>query len=346
MTHFQKYSGGRFLDQRGVTLVELMVALVLGLVVSGAALALFMTNKQVYTTSENLDRVQETSRTAFELMARDLREADGNPCTNDLDTAFVNGLKNATTYWWGKWGYDPAGAKLGDGLRGYTGTEDFTDAPFGTAQGDRVKGTPAVEAWTAVSADVSLTKGGDGLQTDPLTVTTTTGKVAANDILMVCDYNHGAVFQATKVTANTIEHDASGTPGNASTSLPPNVFGPSVLKPDNYAYISKVHATRWYIGYNGRTDKDGNKLTSLYRTSFVGTDIAPKPDEIAEGVVGMTLKYHVDGGSSYVDGPVDWGNVDAIQVGLSLASRDKVGTDKLTLKREYDHVVAIRSRAP
>ena len=49
-------------SQRGVTLVELMVAMVLGLVVSGAALALFMTNKQVYTASENLDRIQEASR--------------------------------------------------------------------------------------------------------------------------------------------------------------------------------------------------------------------------------------------------------------------------------------------
>lgn len=344
MTHFRKHSVNRLSDQRGVTLVELMVALVLGLVVSGAALALFMTNKQVYTSSENLDRVQETSRTAFELIARDLREADGNPCTNDLDTAFVNGLKNATSYWWGKWGYDPAGAKLGDGLRGYTGTDAFPDDDFGTTAGKRVKGTPAVEVWNAVSADITLTNA-MGVVSDPLTVTTTTGKVAANDILVICDYTHGAIFQATKVTANSIEHQASGTPGNATGSLPPSVFGPGA-KPDNYAYISKMHASRWYIGYNGRFDRDGNKLTSLYRTSFTGTDIAPTPDEIAEGVVGMTLKYHVDGGTSYVDGPVDWGKVDAVQIGLSLASRDKVGTDQQTLKRDYDHVVTIRSRAP
>ena len=60
----------------------------------------------------------------------------------------------------------------------------------------------------------------------------------------------------------------------------------------------------------------------------------------------MTLKYHVEGSPDYVDGPVAWGNVDALQAGLSLASRDKVGTDKQTLKRDYDHVVTIRSRAP
>ena len=59
MIRFREHSIGAPSDQRGVTLVELMVALVLGLVVSGAALALFMTNKQVYTASENLDRLQE-----------------------------------------------------------------------------------------------------------------------------------------------------------------------------------------------------------------------------------------------------------------------------------------------
>ena len=344
----RKILRGSWIDQRGVTLVELMVALVLGLVVSGAALALFMTNKQVYMASENLDRVQETSRTAFELMARDLREANGIPCTNDLGIYFLNDLKNPTNYWWGNWGYDSTvtSTNLGDGLRGYTGTDAFPDDDFGTAAGKRVNGTPAIEVWTAVPTDIVLTTGGDGLQTDPLKVTTTTGKIAPNDILVICDYTHGAIFQATKVTANEIQHGDSGTPGNASTSLPPNVFGPSIDHPDNFAYISKMHASRWYIGYNGRLDRDGNKLTSLYRTSFTGTDIAPQPDEIAEGVVGITLKYHVDGASSYVDGPVAWGNVDAVQIGLSLASRDKVGTDQQTLKRDFDHVVTIRSRAP
>jgi type IV pilus assembly protein PilW len=336
-----RISASRPFHQRGVTLVELMVALVLGLVVSGAALALFMTNKQVYTTSENLDRVQETSRTAFELMARDLREANGIPCSKEIDLS--NGLKdyNAAGHrWWTDWGA---------GIKGYTGTQAFADKPFGTAEGDRVAGTPAIEAWSALPTDIVLTTA-MVLVSDPLTVTTTTGKVAANDILVICDYNHGAIFQASKVTANSIEHAAGGTPGNSTGDLPPSVFGPSGVKPDNYAYISKMHASRWYIGYNGRTDRSGNKLTSLYRTSFTGTGIDPVPDEIAEGVVGMTLNYHVDGAQTYVDPAVtpvgDWSKVDAVQVGLSLASRDKVGTDKQTLKRDYDHVVALRSRAP
>ena len=54
---------------QGFTLVELMVALVLGMIVSAAAIAVFMSNRQVYTTTENLGRAQETVRTAYELMS-------------------------------------------------------------------------------------------------------------------------------------------------------------------------------------------------------------------------------------------------------------------------------------
>jgi hypothetical protein len=58
----------------------------------------------------------------------------------------------------------------------------------------------------------------------------------------------------------------------------------------------------------------------------------------------------VAGAQTYVDPAVtpvaDWSKVDALQAGLSLASRDKVGTDQKTLKRDYDHIVTLRSRAP
>jgi type IV pilus assembly protein PilW len=311
-----------------------MVALVLGLVVSGAALALFMTNKQVYTASENLDRLQETSRTAFELMARDLREADGNPCKNEI--TLTNELSDPNYAWWSDWG---------DGMRGYTGDEEFAitgaTSLFGSNAGNRVKGTPAVELWTAepTSADTTLTA--DMATTaDELKVSDTTG-IAANDILVICDYEHGTIFKATGVDATTIKHQTGGTPGNKDGNLPPDVY----LTPT--AVVSKLHAARWYVGYNGRTDKDGNKLTSLYRAELSsGTDGDPQPDEIAEGVTGMTLLYHVKGGSTYDEVPAGWGSVDAVQIKLDLAGRDKAGTDKQTIKRNYEHVVAIRSRAP
>ena len=323
-----RYTRGVPARQLGVTLVELMVALVLGLVVSGAALALFMTNKQVYSSSENLDRIQETTRTAFELMARDIREADGNPCSNEF--ALANELDSFASYsWWSDWG---------NGLRGYDGATALPDVAFGTGTLDRVAGTPAVEIWTATPTGAVLTTD-MGATSDPLTVSNTTG-IAVNDILAICDYEHGTIFQATGVGPTTIQHQASGIPGNLDGTLPPNIYMQN-------AVISKLHIARWYIGYNGRNDRDGNPLTSLYRTIITDPSVkSPQADEIAEGVTGMVLNYHQDGGATYDPVPADWTRVDAVQIGLSLAGRDKTGTDQQTLKRDYQHVVAIRSRAP
>jgi type IV pilus assembly protein PilW len=325
--------------QRGVTLVELMVALVLGLVVSGAALALFMTNKQVYTASENLDRIQEASRSAFELMARDLREADGNPCSDEL--TLNNELNSYATYaWWSDWG---------DGLKGYTGAEAFADKPFGTGEGDRVAGTPAVELWSAEpTTENGVLRSSMANTTDELDVSDTTG-ISANDILVICGPSaglmsppiiEGTIFQATGIGTHSIKHQASGTPGNADGSLHPEVYGANAI-------ISKLHAVRWYIGYNGRTDpRDGSKLKSLYRMSLDGSTV--NTNEIVQGVTDLRLSYHVRGDDDYVESPAasSWGDVDAVEIQMDLAGPDKAGTDQDAIKRSYQHVVAIRSRAP
>ena len=67
--------------EAGLSLVELMISMVLGLVVMGAAFAVFMSNQSTFRTSEGLGRIQENARVAFELMARDIRAAGGSACS-------------------------------------------------------------------------------------------------------------------------------------------------------------------------------------------------------------------------------------------------------------------------
>src|SRR3546814_14216761 len=82
----------------GFSLVELMVAMVLGLLVSGSAIGIFISNRQANRATDSLSRIQENARTAFELMARDVREAGGNPCgRNLLVTSVINGSGGN---WW------------------------------------------------------------------------------------------------------------------------------------------------------------------------------------------------------------------------------------------------------
>lgn len=63
------------LRQQGFTLVELMIAMVLGLFLVGGVLSVFLSNSQTYRTNEALSRVQENGRFALEFLASDLRHA-------------------------------------------------------------------------------------------------------------------------------------------------------------------------------------------------------------------------------------------------------------------------------
>jgi type IV pilus assembly protein PilW len=61
--------------QRGIGLVEIMVALTLGLVLMGGVLQVFISNKQTYRMQEAHARLQENGRFAMEKLSRDIREA-------------------------------------------------------------------------------------------------------------------------------------------------------------------------------------------------------------------------------------------------------------------------------
>lgn len=67
---------------RGFGLIELMIAMVLGLIVIGAAFAVFLSNQNTFRANEGLNRIQESARVAFELMSRDIRAAGGSACSN------------------------------------------------------------------------------------------------------------------------------------------------------------------------------------------------------------------------------------------------------------------------
>lgn len=61
--------------QSGFTLVELMIALVVGLILTGGVLQIYLSNKQAYRTNEALARIQEDSRLMTDVVGRKIRMA-------------------------------------------------------------------------------------------------------------------------------------------------------------------------------------------------------------------------------------------------------------------------------
>lgn len=326
-------------SQRGFGLVELMVSLVLGLVLIGGVLSIFLNNQQAFRSNEGLSRIQENARISFELMARDIREAGSNLCGAKVVGNVIN---NANTAWNLNW---DAGT-----LIGVAGTQTITSVVTGgTSTASRIAGTDAIQVLNA-SMGSSVGIASNTPATALISVTTSTHSITATNFVMACDSVSGAIFQVTSVAGTSVFHvSPSGTPGNCSQGLgvPTNcatVTG-TVKTFQPGGYLSTLSASVWYIGNNGRGGR------SLYRRSPVATE------EIAEGVTDMEIDYllrDVASGnldSDWVDASAitDWTNaaddqVVAVRIRLALQSTDRVGTDQQALRRELIHVVNIRER--
>ena len=81
--------------QRGMTLVELMVAMLIGVFLMAGLIGLFVNSKQNYRLQENMSRSQENARFAMHFLNRDIRMADFRACGLDarVPTA-INGVDN------------------------------------------------------------------------------------------------------------------------------------------------------------------------------------------------------------------------------------------------------------
>ena len=191
----------------GFTLVELMIAMLLGLLVAGAATTIFMSNRQTYQATDNLGRIQENLRTSFELMARDVREAGGNPCANDLPIANV--LNNPGGEWWSNFGTGLIGYEAGTAAQGLT---------TGTAEGQRVAGTDAIELKSAVDSNIRVVVKMPEPSAD-IEVSSTAG-LDNNDIIMICDFNQASIMQVTQTPAGLkVQHNSgAGAPETAPST--------------------------------------------------------------------------------------------------------------------------------
>ncbi len=67
-------------NQQGLSLVELMVAMTIGLILMLGATGVLITNQQAFRTTESLGAIQENARVAVDLITRDIRAAGGHPC--------------------------------------------------------------------------------------------------------------------------------------------------------------------------------------------------------------------------------------------------------------------------
>jgi type IV pilus assembly protein PilW len=292
-----------------------MIAMLLGLMVVGAAIAIFQSNRQAYSTTQSLGRIQESSQVAFELMARDIREAGGNPC--DIGLPVANVVNGFADNWWTNWSQPLIGLDNG----AVAGTRAGTDVIRVLSMGDEVVN---VTGHSGTSLEVD---------SDPFDV---------GDVLMVCDIRQLAIFVASSAGADEIGHAASG--GNCSDSLntAPAACSPGAppyLYPGN-SVVGRLQGVQWLVRDNGRGS------SSLYR-SINGGD----PEEVTEGISDMQITYlqpdldadeYVSAGA--ITDITDWLGVRAVRIVLTLTGAQGSGADGNPIQRQVEHVVNLRNR--
>lgn len=340
---------------RGVTLIELMIALGFGLVLIIATLSMFITNKQTFRQVENLSRLNENARIAFELLGRDFREAGATPCGNIMIGSALN---------------TPNDVNFGSGQKGlspYGKTEAMPSKAFGTGAAQRVSGTDAViisyaAADSGITVEAPHNPNAASLKLNKLGAGFVDGEIA-----LACNNNFATIFQITNVqdTNVTLVHNTGNTetPGNCTKYLYKSGGIIDCTSPDGDsiagATIAKIFSTSWYIANNGRGGR------SLYRIASTSNT----PEEMVENITQMEIEYlPADATTSepfdYVistnyatttpapkggtAGTYTWWpskfQLSAARVTLTLRTPDAVGNDGQPISRQVSTVFSLRNQ--
>lgn len=324
----------------GLGLVEMMVAITIGLIIMAAVSTLLVTNKITYTTQDALSRLQENARVALQFIEHDIRLAGYFGCGSSSNLASAaNQVNTAASGISTSW-FDFANPIEGSNASGSFYPSGTTWASVGVATTDLVSDSDAfalrfLDPSTSISLTTAMPQ-----QSASMDVTQNSG-VAAGDILMVTDCSSADLFQVTNFnTSGGFDHIIHNT---GSTVVPGNVGNPNKLNKSygTNARIMRFVSVRYYV----KQRPDG--VRALYRQLMVttGTTIAPVEQELVEGVEDMQVTYGVDttgdrvpdkylfAGQAGLQTTNDWANVVSVRVGLLLGSL--ANTDTKTPNKEY-----------
>ncbi|RCW66472.1 type IV pilus assembly protein PilW [Marinobacter nauticus] len=323
----------------GFTLVELMIALLLGSLVIAGVGSVFLANQNAYRTNVALGEVQESARTSFEFLARELRSAGANPCGTVSVASVLNAGGDSMLYSSG-----PV-----EGWEDATTVNELPDSGTGVP----VAGGDAVRLSSVRDAGLQL-ESGTGPRAN-VKLENPTKAIKADDILMLCDVNKATIFQVTGYNSSnkTVGHNTgTSSPGNQTKCLNHPVPQPNSatgsdctnFKPSSYLAVPTNYI--WYVGEN---DAGGR---SLYRYGR-GQEATSSTAEMVRGVWEMNITYHEQGDDGYVDADdvSAWESVDAVRLELTVRSGGfgpggarGAGTDNQPLERAFTTTVALRNQ--
>lgn len=336
----------------GLTLIEIMIALLIGTVLLVGLVQIFGASRTAYQLSEGLARVQENSRFAIDYLQRDIRMAGHFGCVNDQAHTQSNPSSLATTF-----ATVPTASPLNEALRFNISVQGFE--ANGTGPGTTISLSAPTAGWSAPFAGSAIDTATAGnrvsgsdilvlrfLMPEGVPVTAIGGTPSAPSFTFdnsrwtvlrsgvtnpglfgVADCLNATVFQASAAAAGTV---------SITGTAPLNLSAFAQVYAPGQANLYRAESVIYYVGNNT------NGGTSLYRVRYgaapAGAGAYGAPEELVEGIENMQLLYGFDrqtdltrAPTGFIDRqatalagadstPEGWRRAGAVQVGLLAVS--------------------------
>jgi type IV pilus assembly protein PilW len=360
--------------QQGFSILELLIALTLGLVVVAGIVQLFTGNSRTYEIVNAQARLQENARYSFQFITRFARDAGYFGCAPEAELV-VKGLN-------GNWNAIPE-YNMSEPIDGFEANGDGTYLPNNLLTLPRTEGgantnvhvagngidggglDPASDILIFRSLRKPVARLTNRLQPDGDPQVYTPGgspQFAVDDVVVVSDCEQAALFRVTGLgvagDVTTLAHatNAGGNPfdnGDTITTYAGDVL-PATMSILGRSYgaaatVGVFETTIFFIAPSTQANNAGENINALWQKSG-----SRAPVELVQGVENMQVLYGVD--STPNDGITnvnqyreiqDVADVNAIvvvQVSLDISSVDAlVGTGGDRLRRTYTNTVSLRN---
>jgi len=322
-------------SQRGFSLVELMVSITLGIILTFGVVEIYAGSKQTYRTQEALSRLQENARFALDILAKDIRTTGYLGCDNLSKLAPT---ESGVTF-----NYSATGVLRGNQSTGTDGTTFTGTLPTGVTAANRVPHTDVIQIQGAGSCSTPLTADMGSTTANIAVAAANTCGFAQNDVVIVSHCEAANIFRITNAPAGgAISHiDLGRTYATADGSE-----------------LMTFSSNSYYIG----TDVSG--LPALFMVD--NTALTPAPVALVEGVENLQLQYGIDTDSDntpnqYVnaDGVTDWSLVVVARISLLMRTIENVGAQGINytfggtdvdyaggpIRQRFVRTVKLRNRA-
>lgn len=302
--------------QRGVSLVELMIAVVLALLLMAGVFSVYLSTKTTYRFQRGVSEIQENGRFANYFLTKEVRNAGYAGCPNLKSITPRMNVDFSTI------GVTPAfTVSLDDAISGHELTGEIPapgwTAPFLPASGTVLDDTDVFTIQFAAECGAVLTANMATDNANIQVIAPNTCNFQANDILLISDCIAADVFAATSVSSGTGQQTiAHSNAGNTTASLS-KVYGPN-------AELLQLQSMTYFLA-------NSNGQPSLWRRLNHRATGANNPEMLVSGVESMQLQYGVDTDNDRTveqyqtaNAVTDWGAVVTARIALLMRSADRV----------------------